>query len=237
MRSSRTAPELVMPILSAGRHRNPRRGACFMEFASYLAGEKWSDHPGCTHPVLAALARDVNDMSTDATRSTLTQHIHRVVGLNGNDPLIAAAIAVHAAAAALPIASLERQRALAVGILTATDSVDSAELRAVAAAALRTAPDAERWARKYRSSFPSRDFSLHTAVVIAHTSVVGIALACVPDADARLGRLLVSSIELAERLRRELADPVPQSQQRDALPDREFAQIQSEERSETFAAS
>jgi len=28
-----------------------------MEFASYLAGERWSDHPACTHPLLAVLAR------------------------------------------------------------------------------------------------------------------------------------------------------------------------------------
>ena len=45
-------PELV-PVLSRGKHRNPRRGACFMELASYLAGERWSDHPACTHPLLA----------------------------------------------------------------------------------------------------------------------------------------------------------------------------------------
>ena len=32
-----------------------------MELASYLAGERWSAHPPCTHPLLAALARDVND--------------------------------------------------------------------------------------------------------------------------------------------------------------------------------
>ena len=51
----------VLPILSRGKHRNPRRGACFMELASYLAGESWSDHPSCTHPLLASLARDVND--------------------------------------------------------------------------------------------------------------------------------------------------------------------------------
>ena len=54
MRANRiqvTVPD-VMPHLSAGRHRNPRRGACFMEFASYLAGERWSDHPACTDRVL-----------------------------------------------------------------------------------------------------------------------------------------------------------------------------------------
>ena len=54
-------PELV-PVLSRGKHRSPRHGACFMELASYLAGERWSDHPACTHPLLAALARDVNDL-------------------------------------------------------------------------------------------------------------------------------------------------------------------------------
>ncbi len=28
-----------------------------MELASYLAGERWSDHPACTHPLLAEAAR------------------------------------------------------------------------------------------------------------------------------------------------------------------------------------
>jgi hypothetical protein len=35
----------LLPVLSRGKHRNPRKGACFMEFASLLAGERWSDHP------------------------------------------------------------------------------------------------------------------------------------------------------------------------------------------------
>ena len=69
MTNSRT-PDL-MPVLSRGKHRHPRKGACFMELASYLAGEKWSDHPDCTHPLLAALARDVNDHVSDGARSRL----------------------------------------------------------------------------------------------------------------------------------------------------------------------
>src|SRR3954451_19465820 len=32
----------MMPVLSRGRHRNPRKGACFMELASFVAGERWS---------------------------------------------------------------------------------------------------------------------------------------------------------------------------------------------------
>lgn len=46
MKRSPAQPELL-PVLSPGKHRNPRKGACFMEFASYLAGERWSDHPPC----------------------------------------------------------------------------------------------------------------------------------------------------------------------------------------------
>ena len=46
-----------VPVLGRGKRSSPRRGACFMEFASYLAGERWSDRPRCTHPLLAQLAR------------------------------------------------------------------------------------------------------------------------------------------------------------------------------------
>src|SRR3954469_3458577 len=63
-------PELL-PKLSRGTHRSVRKGACFMERASFLAGERWSDHPACTHPLLAALARDVNDCTSDANRQRL----------------------------------------------------------------------------------------------------------------------------------------------------------------------
>ncbi|MBC7591829.1 MAG: hypothetical protein H7226_12430 [Salinibacterium sp.] len=209
MRSSRTAPPLVMPILSAGRHRTAKQGACFMEFASYLAGEKWSDHPACTHPVLAALARDVNDLTSDATRAGLTTHIHRVIGLTSEDPLFAPTIAMHAASAALPIASLERQRALAVGMLNIVDATGLIELHAVAVEAFDSAPDTERWARRHLTSVMSREFSTRTAIAMVHTSAVGIALACVPDADARLEALLASTIDRAQALTSPRSEPAP----------------------------
>src|SRR5262245_32928804 len=63
-RSARV-PDLV-PALTRGKHRNPRKGACFMELASYLAGERWSDHPRRPHPLLRYLARLVNDPTSDA---------------------------------------------------------------------------------------------------------------------------------------------------------------------------
>jgi stage V sporulation protein SpoVS len=172
-----------------------------MEFASYLAGERWSDHPACTHPLLAAMARDVNDLTGNEARSALMPLVTRVIGLNGDDPLLYASLAVRAGAAAIPIASMERQRALAAGLIGVIASVDSPELSAIAEDALATVPDAERWARGYlaTSGIP-HTFSNRAATAIVHTSVVGIALACVPDGDARLAALLEDAIATTEAI-------------------------------------
>lgn len=186
-----------MPTLSAGRHRTPRQGACFMEFASYLAGERWSDHPACTHPAIAALARDVNDLSSDLGRARLTSLIHRVVGLTSDDPRFELEVAMHAARAALPIASLERQRALAVALITFDPGVSAASRRA-----FDSSPDLERWARGYLATTRVRPREGARAVeAIIHAAVAGIALACVPDPDTRLLDLLTEVIEAAETAR------------------------------------
>lgn len=207
-RSARYIPE-GMPTLSPGRHRSPRQGACFMEFASYLAGEKWSDHPACTHPAVAALARDVNDLSSVEGRASLTSLIHRVVGLTIDDPEFSMAVALRAARAALPIANMERQRGLAVALLSFDPAVGPETREALA-----QAPDLERWARVYLASTRvAPRATAHTAQSIIHTSVAGIAYACVPDADYRLHELLQQTIEAAELLRGLVVDaldePVP----------------------------
>src|SRR5918995_5429971 len=136
----------VMPILSPGRHHSPRRGACFMEFASYLAGERWSDHPACTHATLAHLARMVNDRTSDAGRARLTPLIPTVIGLTSDDPLLDVLLALRAASAALPIAAEERQRSQAVGlrvalrVLAERDDEPAAESRELAGGAPRAPP-------------------------------------------------------------------------------------------------
>ncbi len=116
MRSS-TLPDGV-PVLSRGRHRTPRRGACFMEFASFLAGERWSDHPSCTHALLAQLARQVNDSTSDAGRQELAPLIPSVVGRQGDDTTW---LTVSVAVAAVPILDVPEavQRVLAGGLLRA----------------------------------------------------------------------------------------------------------------------
>jgi hypothetical protein len=74
-----STPDL-MPILSAGSHNDPTSGACIMEMASFLAGEAWSDSPACTHPVLASMARQVNDRLPDDRRGELLPLLGRLMG-------------------------------------------------------------------------------------------------------------------------------------------------------------
>ena len=101
-----------LPVLSAGRHGDPRTGACFMEYASVLAGEKFSDHPGCTHPVLASIARMVNDNCSDPGRQRLLPLVPDVIGTRSRDARIGPALAIAAArvlAEATPTAGTARR--------------------------------------------------------------------------------------------------------------------------------
>ncbi|MGH3546846.1 MAG: hypothetical protein ACRDQU_01695 [Pseudonocardiaceae bacterium] len=67
-----TRPPDQLPVLTRGAHRRPEDGACVMEYVSVLAGSPFSDHPECTHPALAKLARVVNDqIEDDDVRSRL----------------------------------------------------------------------------------------------------------------------------------------------------------------------
>lgn len=197
----------LVPVLSRGSHRSPRKGACFMEYASFIAGERWSDHPSCTHPLLAGVARDVNDHVSDAGRSRLVPLIPSVVGLNGDDPRVDVGIAARSAIVALPVAAEARQRALGAGLLAAlqvlTDldgrapsTLDATSLLDDADLALSYAPDAARWAQQYVTGAPivPKTFVRRSAPHIVRVAVTGIAEACIPDPDARLCELLEAVI-------------------------------------------
>ena len=62
------------PVLSAGKHSRPTQGACLMEYVSVLAGRRFSAKPACTDRTLAAVARAVNDYSSDEARQRLTRY-------------------------------------------------------------------------------------------------------------------------------------------------------------------
>ena len=195
-------PEVV-PALSRGKHRNSRKGACFMEMASYLAGERWSDHPGCTHPLVATVARLVNDHTTDDHRSRLADLIPSVIGLTTTDPRADARIAIRCATAALPIASAKRQNVMAVSVLVAEralaalDGREPGDLQASSLAALDRAPHAAAWAREFVGRFDTSadEFRRFAAPHIARMAVEAIAEACVPDPDERLYDLLAAVID------------------------------------------
>jgi hypothetical protein len=201
------APELL-PILGRGHHRRPSKGACFMELASYLAGEKWSDHPRCTHPLLSSLARSVNDCTTDAGRARLAVLIPSVIGLTGDDPRIDVAIALRAARTALPVVSADRQRVMAVAVLAADrilgelDGRVPADLDATSRQVLDQAPDAARWARHFSREIAVsvHGFRRHSAPSTVRTAVLAVADACVPDPDPLLHDMLAGAIGDVERI-------------------------------------
>jgi hypothetical protein len=205
-----------LPMLGRGRHRNPRRGACFMELASYLAGERWSDHPACTHPLLARMARLVNDMTADEARPRLAPLIPSVIGLTSTDPRWDHEIALAAATTALPVAPEDRQRALAVGILTcerllaAQRPREGAALQDRSREALDGVPLAARWAERFVAAHNDSRFTRHPGTDIVDFSVQGIAVTGRSDADDLLRGMLTDAIAVCRRLAGDaVAEDVP----------------------------
>ncbi|WP_193312938.1 hypothetical protein [Georgenia subflava] len=196
----------MLPMLGRGKHRNPRKGACFMELASYLAGERWSDRPACTHRLLAHLARLVNDCTSDAARPRLAPLIPSVIGLTSTDPRWDHEIALLTATTALPVVAEETQRSLAVGalsvdrMLAASDGRDPDTLRTSTAWALDDVPLAAAWARKFIAHGVAGPVRFHPGPVILDFAVPGIATACISDADDRLRRLLTEAIAICVEL-------------------------------------
>lgn len=208
MKKPRSSPPDAVPVLARGKHRHPRKGGCFMEFASFMAGERWTDHPECTHPTVASLARDVNDQLSDQGRSRIVGLIPDVIGLVGDDALIDLTVAVRAATAAFPVAAFERQKSLAVALLRCERELarhprgNAPELHVKIRSALAEVPEAARWARRFPEQpwGKVKDFS-YTAQHTVHLAVSGIAGSCVRDVDDRLIELLSTCVhELREQM-------------------------------------
>ena len=196
-------PEML-PVLSRGKHRNPRKGACFMELASYLAGERWSDHPVCTHPLLASVARLVNDHTSDEGRPRLAELIPSVIGLTGDDLHIDALIALRCATIALPVAAADRQRVLAVSVLVCEevlaqlDGRRGGSLAPDSERALAAVPQATQWADRFMSHVQPRlaAFRRQAAPHAVSCAVDAAADALIPDPDVMLRSMLVESIDI-----------------------------------------
>ncbi len=193
----------LLPVLSRGKHRSPKKGACFMELASFLAGESWSDHPSCTHPLLAAMARDVNDHVGDAGRSRLGHLVPDVIGLTTKDPRADAWIAREAALAALPLVASPKQGVAAVGLLRSERYLAALEGRPLdevtpeIQAALDGVPHARDWAREFCAvgTFKADAFRRRSAPAIVHVSISGIAVSTDPTREDVLIDLLARTID------------------------------------------
>jgi hypothetical protein len=104
---------------------------------------------------------------------------------------------------ALPIVSAERQGVAAVGLLRCEwylarrEGRDDHDITPGTRAALDAVPQARDWARRFGMLGHGSEerFAKRSAPVIVHSSVAGIAAACVPNTDHVLVDLLARTIE------------------------------------------
>lgn len=79
--------------LDVGAHLSPDEGACLMEAVSAAAGEPWSDAPACSHPLVAHVARLVNDAVGDRARDELLALVPVLAAPSRRDPATYAEVA------------------------------------------------------------------------------------------------------------------------------------------------
>lgn len=176
-----------------------------MEMASWLAGLRWSDHPACTHPVLAALARQVNDRVGDEQRQRLAPMVPDVIGTACNDPVVPARIARACALAVLRADCPEQHGVAALSLLRSETSLNQIagrctyKLSREANQALNSRTEASHWAHGFsrRLRFrPRRSKGADRRAAKAAIGIAGSALQFAPDGGDRLVALLAESIEI-----------------------------------------
>jgi hypothetical protein len=165
-----------------------------MEFASLLAGERWSDHPACTHPLLAQLARLVNDHTSDAARQELVPLIPSLVGRLGDDRTWFR-LPVAVAAATIFDAPESTQHVLAAGLLRAEQLCAGTDLSATAQEAriaLDVVPGAVAWVEglQVRGRIDVSGFRRHSAPTMVRCAAEGIVRRGAADRDDQLRAVL-----------------------------------------------
>src|SRR5882724_7577557 len=69
----------AVPVhLDRHAHLDPEDGCWLMEWVARRAGEPFTDHPRCTHPLVAEIARTVNDALDDSRRQQLASRVDRL---------------------------------------------------------------------------------------------------------------------------------------------------------------
>jgi hypothetical protein len=172
------SPQHRTPYLTAATHLTPDDGACLMEAVSAAAGLPWTDRPSCTHPLLAHLARLVNDAMSDQGRQQLVDLVPTLAVATPEDPARTAEASARMAVACTEDALRIRPTPL----LAHLHHVASTRLRAEGTSAAR---------RRVQLSAVRRRIFLHGPGARAVEQSVRACVALPPEErDAALGRLL-----------------------------------------------
>jgi hypothetical protein len=183
---------IMMQLLGRGVHANPRRGCNVLEYASVLAGERWSSRPRSVHPALADVAGMVNDQVTDDNRHLLTPLAPWLLGTSTADPRAWPAITGACIRAALAWASEPGKPRLKADLNTARNWLTEASRSPGGRRPLWAGHRERRWARH----------AIRTALLTVAAS------ADQDDADARLCQVLLDCVNECRRLAGESAvDP------------------------------
>jgi hypothetical protein len=122
-----------------------------MELASVLAGERWSDHPASVHPVLAAVARVVNDRVSEQDRARLEQLVPAMIGTATDDIESDARLVLICSCAALAEESVRSHTEMRAEVEAAQRMAEralAAPTGAFIATLLASSPTARRWYRR-----------------------------------------------------------------------------------------
>jgi hypothetical protein len=79
---------LDLIYLGKGRHKSAANGMGTMEAVAWLAGERHSDRPDCTCPVIAAYVRRISDLASDEQRQQLRTFLPRLIGSRSKKHLL-----------------------------------------------------------------------------------------------------------------------------------------------------
>lgn len=189
----------VLPILSGGAHRRPRDGGCFMEIASLLAGDRWSDHPPCTHPVLGAVARCVNDATTDIGRQAITELIPAVIGATSDNPRIAPHLVLAVTESALRSTPETHRADLLAGQLDARRRLARIDIEDGAEPATGQPPAPRRRGAGLARRWGANTYLRVDAPIAVHHAVAALAPSPHPDTDRRLRQILIDAIARVRR--------------------------------------
>jgi hypothetical protein len=93
-----------VPVLARGRHRDSTDGACLMEATALLSGQPFSDRPAGVHPLIADIARIVNDAVSDPARQQLLRFAPAAAATATDDPGAVDRVVIVVCERAVPVA-------------------------------------------------------------------------------------------------------------------------------------